>query len=168
MSNSLKFIKEQIASGECEGMENNTYIHMHSINTIDLSNSFNVNLFATSKECMLKNTMDNGKNFYTVIRYDPDSEYEFFVRSRCICDGTYGFFIELAANCLDDVIHFQTFSKNKVPENITEEWLADKTVVCTIGDFVFAEEFSDEFGTKEKPWLKSRFTVMLPIKFEVK
>lgn len=42
MSNSLKFIKEQIALGECEGMENNTYIYMHSINTIDLSNSFNV------------------------------------------------------------------------------------------------------------------------------
>lgn len=27
MSNSLKFIKEQIALGECEGMENNTYIY---------------------------------------------------------------------------------------------------------------------------------------------
>ena len=29
------------------------------------------------------------------------------------------------------------------------------------------EEFGDEFATKEKPWMKSRFTAMLPIKFDV-
>lgn len=167
MSNSLKFVKERIASSKCNGMENNTYVYMYSVNTVDLSNSFNFNIFATSKECKLKSTMGNDKDFYTIIKYDPNAEFEYFTMERCICDGTYGFYIELAANCLDKVIHFQTYNRNKAPENITEEWLADKTLTYTIGDFVLAEEFSDEFGTKEKPWLKSRFTVMLPIKFEV-
>lgn len=35
------------------------------------------------------------------------------------------------------------------------------------GNFVLAEEFGDQFATKEKPWMKSRFTAMLPIKFNV-
>lgn len=31
-------------------------------------------------------------------------------------------------------------------------------------DFVLAEECGQQFATKEKPWIKSRFTVMLSIK----
>ena len=32
---------------------------------------------------------------------------------------------------------------------------------------MLAEEFGNEFATKEKPWMQSRFTAMLPIKFDV-
>lgn len=41
------------------------------------------------------------------------------------------------------------------------------SIIYTVGDFVLTEEFGDEFTTKEKPWMQSRFTAMLPIKFDV-
>ena len=47
--------------------------------------------------------------------------------------------------------------------------IKDYIVDYTIGDFVFGDEYDlKKFGTKEKPWMHSRFTVMLPIKFDVK
>ena len=65
--------------------------------------------------------------------------------------------------CIDKMIHLKTCNVNKeIPKD-----LIGYSIIYTVGDFVLAEEFGDEFATKEKPWMKSKFTAMLPIKFDV-
>lgn len=51
----------------------------------------------------------------------------------------------------------------KIPKD-AEEYLYNYDILFGVGDFVFVEEHVERFSTKEKPWIKSRFTVMLPIK----
>ena len=82
---------------------------------------------------------------------------------RCNCDGTFVFFQDLMGECIDKIIHLKTCNVNKeIPKDLT-----GYSIIYTVGDFVLAEEFGDEFATKEKPWMQSRFTAMLPIKFDV-
>lgn len=45
-----------------------------------------------------------------------------------------------------------------------EESPENYDVSFEVGNFVFAEEYGEQFATEEKPWMKCRFTVMLPIK----
>ena len=61
------------------------------------------------------------------------------------------------------MINLKTCNGNKtIPKDLN-----GYSIIYTVGDFVLAEELSDEFATKDKPWMKSRFTVMLPIRFNV-
>ena len=82
---------------------------------------------------------------------------------RCNCDGTFVFFQDLMGECIDKMVHLKACNVNK---EISKD-LTGYSIIYTVGDFVLAEEFGDEFATKEKPWMKSRFTAMLPIKFDV-
>lgn len=166
---SLKFVKERIASGQCNGLENNKYEYMIEQ---DIRELFTV-VSCTKDGTILADIpylkadvpyLKGDKPYFNVIiKRDPDADFEYFTMQRCNCDGTFVFFQDLMDECIDKMIHLKTCNVNKeIPKDLT-----GYSIIYTVGDFVLAEEFGDEFATKEKPWMKSRFTAMLPIKFDV-
>lgn len=162
MGKSLEFVKERIASGQCKGMENNKYEFMIEQDIREIFKSIN----CTKEGTILADVpyLKGDKPYFNVIiKRDPNANFEYFTMQRCNCDGTFVFFQDLMSECIDKMIHLETCNVNKtVPKDLT-----GYSIVYTVGDFVLAEEFGDEFATKEKPWMKSRFTAMPPIKFEV-
>ncbi len=163
MGKSLDFVKERITSGFCNGMENNTYKFMIEQNTLDIFKKFE--FFEDSETSRtFKVGLKNSKSLFTVIiKYDPNADFEYFTMQRCICDGTFVFFQGLMAECLNKMIHLKTCNVNKtIPKD-----LSAYSIIYTVGDYVLAEEFGKEFSTEDKPWMRCRFTAMLPIKFDV-
>lgn len=162
MGKSLEFVKERIASGQCNGMENNKY---ESMIEQDIRELFTVVNYTKNGTILADVPYLKGDKpyFNVIIKHDPDADFEYFTMQRCNCDGTFVFFQDLMGECIDKMIHLKTCNVNKeIPKDLT-----GYSIVYTVGDFVLAEEFGDEFATKEKPWMKSRFTAMLPIKFNV-
>lgn len=162
MGKSLEFVKERIASGQCNGMENNKY---ESMIEQDIRELFTVITYTKDGTILIDVPYLKGDKTYfnVIIKHDPDADFEYFTMQRCNCDGTFVFFQDLMGECIDKMIHLKTCNVNKeIPKDLT-----GYSIIYTVGDFVLAEEFGDEFATKEKPWMKSRFTAMLPIKFDV-
>lgn len=162
MGKSLEFVKERIISGQCNGMENNKY---ESMIEQDIRELFNVVDYTKDGTILADVPYLKGDKTYfnVIIKRDPDSDFEYFTMQRCNCDGTFVFFQNLMGECIDKMIHLKTCNINKeIPKDLT-----GYSIVYTVGDFVLAEEFGDKFATKEKPWMQSRFTAMLPIKFDV-
>ena len=99
------------------------------------------------------------------IRHDENADFEYFTMERCVCDGTLIFMSELVERVFMKVLHCQTVNNKKVVDGFNNNPF-NYEVCYTVGNFVACVEYGD-FGTEEKPWMKSRFTVMLPIKFNV-
>lgn len=162
MGKSLEFVKKRIVSGQCNGMENNKY---EAIIEQDVRELFET-VTCTKDGIILADVpylIGDSHHFNVVIKYNPDMNFEYFTMQRCNCDGTFVFFQVLMNICINKMITLKTRNANKeIPKDLT-----GCSIIYTIGDFVLAEEFGDEFATKEKPWMKSRFTAMLPIKFDV-
>ena len=162
MGKSLEFVKERIASGQCNGMENNKYTSMIEQDIRELFNVVNYTKDGTILADVPYLKRDK-PYFNVVIKRDPDADFEYFTMQRCNCDGTFIFFQDLMNECINKMLNLKTCNVNKeIPKDLT-----GYSIVYTVGDFVLAEEFCNEFSTKEKPWMKSRFTAMLPIKFDV-
>ena len=162
MGKSLEFVKKRIASGQCNGMENNKYEVMIEQDIRELFTIVNYTKNGTIL-ADISYLKDDTSYFNMIIKHDPDADFEYFTMQRCNCDGTFVFFQKLMGECIDKIIHLKTCNVNKeIPKDLT-----GYSIVYTVGDFVLAEEFGKEFATKEKPWLKTRFTAMLPIKFDV-
>lgn len=160
MGKSLKFVKERIASGQCNGMENNKY---ESMIEQDIREMFASTKFDKNGKEILASVTYRKYLINVIIKRDPEADFEYFTMQRCNCDGTFVFFQDLMGECIDKMLNLKTCNVNKeIPKDLT-----GYSIVYTVGDFVLAEEFGDEFATKEKPWMKSRFTAMLPIKFDV-
>lgn len=93
--------------------------------------------------------------------YNPDAPFEYYTMESCRCDGTLAYMIEMIDRIFRKVATANTYNIDNVPEDyVTNTWNYD--VEYMVGNFIINEELGD-FGTTEKPWLKSRFTVMLPL-----
>lgn len=167
MGKSLDFVKNRIASGVCNGMENNKYECMQELEFLDVLENYQHNvIFDEENVCKkilhmisLTNSMSD---IEIQVKYDPDAEFEYFTMERCRCDGTLFFFYELVATVLNKVFALKTHNKEKVPSDYDNNPFAYK-VKYTIGNPVIAIEHGEEFATEEKPWMLDRFSVMLPI-----
>ena len=163
MGKSLDFVKQRISSGQCHGMENNEYKSMIEQNTQEMFNDFGFFVNGETQKIVKCKTQKWDFIFNIVVQYDPNANFDYFTMLRCTCDGTFAFFRDLMAGCLNRIISFNTYGINKgYPKDFN-----GKFVVYTVGDFVLAEEFGERFATPEKPWVQSRLTAMLPIKFDV-
>lgn len=162
MGKSLEFVKERIASCQCNGMENNKY---ESMIEQDIRELFTVVTCAKDETILVDIPYLKGDKpyFNVIIKRNPNADFEYFTMQRCNCDGTFVFFQDLMGECIDKMVHLKACNVNK---EISKD-LTGYSIIYTVGDFVLAEEFGDEFATKEKPWMKSRFIAMLPIKFDV-
>lgn len=100
------------------------------------------------------------------ISHDENADFEYFTMERCLCDGTLYFMYELMCNTLLKVLRMQTVNNTKIPDNFgVSRFSYDFNY--TVGNFVCCEEFG-EFEVEGHTRRKSRFTVMLPIKFDIK
>lgn len=99
------------------------------------------------------------------ISYNENADFEYFTMEQCICDGTLLFIDELLQKVFLKVMYIQTVNSEKIPDDFNKNPF-DYELSYTVGNFVICDEYGD-FGAKEKPWLHSRFTVMLPIKLDI-
>ena len=98
--------------------------------------------------------------------YDPEADFDYFTNFQCRNDGTLLFTLQAQQEVLLNVMNLKTHCTSKVPDDFVENFEKYR-VTYTIGNVVNVCEHSNEFGTKEKPWMTQRDTAMLPIKFEV-
>lgn len=92
--------------------------------------------------------------------FDDDADFDYFTSDSCIHDGTL-LFIEKSMNkCARKVCNLETYY-----EPLGEPQDGD-TLKYTIGNFVALNEYDGDFVPSDKPWLRQRTTVLLPIKME--
>lgn len=167
MGKSLDFVKNRIASGVCNGMENNKYECIQELEFLDVLENYQHNVIFDEenvcKKILHMTSLTNSTSDIEIqVKYDPNAEFEYFTMERCRCDGTLFFFYELVATVLNKVFTLGTHNKEKVPSDYDNNPFAYK-VKYVIGNPVIAIEHGREFATEEKPWMLDRFSVMLPI-----
>ena len=139
----------------------NNYFTNEFINLVKKVNKNEWNITYTAKT-------DDGiiGDISVFVKYDENAEFEYFTMERCVCDGTLLFLYEQGAIIINKIFTLSTFNKEKIT-NDYENNPFNYDFYYTVGNFVVCDEHGD-FGTKEKPWMRSRFTTMLPIKFDIK
>ena len=167
---SIEFVKKRIADGEANVPLKND-VHFYETTFSDY-----VNMFCSQElieEFEITNSIklvfpSKDFKYYTPVylTYDEDADFEYFTMERCVCDGTLAFMTDLMRDCFNKIVGLQTCNVTKIPSDFQENPFKYE-ISYIVGNFVCCEEFGD-FGTEEKPWMKSRFTVMLPIKFDIK
>ena len=161
---SLDFVNQRIKSGLVSGISKDIkFDSMSEVNFLEFCRERNIiDKDKTYREIKCK-VVDREEYMTQIIQYNPDADFQYFTMARCRCDGTMLFYLDLMLECIDNMLEFHTWCKEvEIPKE-----LIGVTLKYTVGDFVLAEEFGDQFTTTEKPWMRSRFTVMLPIKCEV-
>lgn len=167
---SLEFVKKRIDSGECGDMKNNHYSSMREVCFTDIaSQKLNTDIVDRKSDSewklklYAKSECGDKKQVNIEVQYNPNTDFDYFTMKSCRCDGTLIFYFELCEKILENVFLGNTQYKPKLPENYENDM--DKYIIkYVVGDFVFANEFGEEFATEDKPWMLSRFSVMLPIK----
>lgn len=103
------------------------------------------------------------KDIVLKAKYAPKAEFENYFISTLRCDGTFVFFAEVINNAVANMLAGQ------IPKKYSDKIVANVPIEITyyIGNAVVVSEYGD-FGTEDKPWMKSRFTAFLPFKVEVK
>jgi len=159
---SLKYIKQRIAEGNTNLSKCN-YESMTEFSPVDIFEK----MYGTRS---LENGIAIGSkdNKIADIYYDTNTEFNYFSMSRNCNDGTLIFDFEAMQDVLIKVLSCSTYNKAVLAEVPNDrEYIDTHHYKYTIGNIVLCQEYGDEFGTKEKPWMKRRTTALLPIKFEV-
>lgn len=160
-SKSINFVKQRIQSGECQGMENNKYKSMTELSFTEGCRLCRFD-FDSSRSFKLKSNSTDENYITLTIDYNKNADFSYFTMERCCCDGTLLFYQKLIKDNLNKLLHLKTCDKRvKIPDD-----LYGHEVKYTVGDFLITHEYGSEFATEEKTWMRSRFSVMLPIKFE--
>ncbi len=167
---SLEFVTKRIKNEHCLNMKLEDFEKMIEHGFTDfLAYYYPDNLYPLFKNNILECEINGGYEGQSgsrkiCIEYNPDAKFEYFTMEQCVCDGTLMFLDSLKHNIMQTILWSRTYNKETVPQDYASNfWNYD--IKYSIGDFVVNFEYGD-FGTEEKPWMHSRFTVMLPIKCE--
>ena len=107
-------------------------------------------------------------NLMSEVYYDDDADFNYYTMKSNINDGTLSFMYEAARDVVLSVLNCKTYNTKvlkEIPES--ESYFDSRHFRYTIGNVVCCSEYRDNISPKEKPWMKSRFTAFLPIKFEI-
>lgn len=158
---SLDYIKTRLNDNTC-GITEKSLNKAVVLKYIDVLNEIdNFKELSDKEYIQLVLSGDGNDKRNVLVKYDPNANFEYFTTSSCTCDGTLYFINTLTTEILNSVFLSQTYNKKVSPEKYKDNlWKYD--IKYTVGDFIFVDEQGD-FGTKEKPWLHSKFTVMLPL-----
>lgn len=170
---SLEFVKKSIESGMYKNVKINDFDTMKEVPFIP----FLKKVFEFNKEII---RFDDGILRYShelkdcekgiglidaQIVHDEDEDFQYFIAEEYICDGTMSFHFSLYKEILERLYYLKTFFKKSEPKDLEKNpWKYD--IKYTVGNFVLCSKYSDEFSTEEKPWLKERVAVMLPVRSE--
>lgn len=157
---SLEYIITRIKSGETE-LTDCVYDSMFEVSPVNFLNE------EDNEGQVWVNRCANGK-IINEVYYDVNADFNYFTMSRNINDGTFLFMQETMQEVLNKVILGKTYNK-KIMGIIPNygNYFDSHHFKYTIGNIVCCTEYSEEFATKEKPYLTSRYTALLPIKFEI-
>ena len=162
---SLDYIKQRIAEGNTDLSECN-YESMMEINTIDIFEKMYESRCLEKAHGVQFKSKDGA--ILSEAYYDPEADFNYFTMSRNCNDGTLIFDMEAMQQVIIKVLSCQTYNKAVLTEMPNDmEFFDIHHFKYTMGDIVLCQEYGDEFGTKEKPWMTRRTTALLPIKFEV-
>ena len=105
-------------------------------------------------------TVDNVDDicFDFSINFDSNADFDYFTSESCIHDGTFIFIRELIDRCVRKVCLAQSYYK---PIGAPK---SGDNIQYVIGNFVIITEYDGDFVPKDKPWMRERTTVLLPIK----
>lgn len=157
---SLEYIITRIKSGETE-LTDFVYDSMFEVSPVNFLNE------EDNEGQVWVNRCDNGK-IINEVYYNVNADFNYFAMSRNVNDGTLLFMQTAIEHVLNKVMLTATYNKeimSKVPNN--KKFIDSHHLKYTIGNIVCCTEYSEEFATKEKPYLTSRYTALLPIKFEI-
>lgn len=109
---------------------------------------------------------ENGDEFGITVNliYAPNNiDFDFFISESFLSDGTFSFKLDAIRKLANGIIFAERYNKEVgKPENGDE-------LTYTFGNFVVLNELDDyKFRTKERPWLKERTTILLPVKYAKK
>ena len=104
-----------------------------------------------------------GKEWAVHLRFDPDADFSYFTYEDSVNDGTF-----LFANELFDRNAFKVITVSTYEKALEDALRVGRDVYWTIGNFVYLTEYGDEFAPSDKPWMKTRMTVLLPLRMDVK
>jgi hypothetical protein len=97
------------------------------------------------------------------LSYDSkiNSNYDYQIIRSTTCDGSLYSLERLYSEIMELLINQESYCKGNAPEDLS----TIKGCKYQIGDFNLETEHGD-FGSKEKPWLQTEWTVSLPVKVE--
>ena len=154
----LEYIKTRIISGETR-FTVCIYDSMFEVSSVNFS----------PKECNNSKLWVyeyNGK-IISELYYDTNADFNYFTMNRSIKDGTFLFIQTSIKDVLNKVMSATTFNKkiiNELPYD--KDFFNCHHIKYTVGN-IFCLEYNEEFATKEKPYLTSRYTALLPIEIEI-
>lgn len=168
MNESLDFIIDRIKSGQCNGMENDDYT---SLSEHDLNGMLSImNIVCDNKKIEIKDISEIvnvvGDGLELNFKYNPCADFQYFTTETCINDGCITDGLVLIQDVLCKLTNGRTIYKPLFTE-IQKYDNKKIKILYEVGNFVMGLEHDKKFGTKEKPWLTTRTTIMLPIKCSI-
>lgn len=167
---SYNFVKERLA----QGLLNLDFLPDAKWCSLELSPVYGINENIINKmkagnPFITAATIEGGEKKVKILTYyDPDADFEYVTYERCRCDGTFLFLSSISKQLIKKIITGATYNKAKISENDIEKLKnGELSIVYTVGDIIQVTEYSEEFGTEEKPWMTARFSVLLPLKFDL-
>lgn len=92
------------------------------------------------------------------IEVNPDGDFEYCVSKSVLSDGTLAHLDGVLNELYNRIITGSSYCKSqKLPEKYN-------AISYTVGNYVVLTEYDDNFGTENKPFLKERISVMLPVR----
>lgn len=87
---------------------------------------------------------------------NADADFQYFTSESFVSDGSLAFITDASEKLISRVLGGRSYYAGlKEPEY-------GDTIEFTIGNLILLTEHGD-FGTEEKPWLRERNTVLLPV-----
>lgn len=96
--------------------------------------------------------------FDVSISFDDNADFDYFTSESCVHDGTLYFIRETMDKCVRNVCLAQTYHKN------TGAPKSGDSIQYIVGNFVILTEYDGDFVPVDKPWMRERTTVLLPLK----
>lgn len=90
--------------------------------------------------------------------FDGNADFDYFTSESCVHDGTLCFVKETIDKCVRKVCLAQSYNKN-----IGSPASGDN-IQYIIENFVVLTEYDGDFVPTDKPWMRERTTILLPIK----
>ena len=95
------------------------------------------------------------------IEYDNEADFDYFVSETDMTDGTLVSKMNVEMTVVERVANCLTYFTSKGAPS------SGDTVKYTVGNLVVIDEWRNVCTHDDKPWMKNRITVMLPVKYDV-
>ena len=159
MSKSFEWVKARASNPNVSGLADRDW---NKAVEYDAFTIFKKSIYGESENGVVYISVD-GKQFCVHFLFDANAEYDYFTGATELNDGTFFFESAMCLNIADKVCTLQTVNKEKIAHGINFS-----NVYWTIGNFAVLSENGDKFASRDKPWMKTRLTAVLPLKMEVK